>query len=246
MTFSHMTLRNTANLFGVSNRGGSTFWDNIKIEGLGYAWFDSPTTCGGGGKHYWWSSRIIARTAANSATAYYNACDESWFFGSEITAIGSTGQIRTISASGGEVHVYGSVIRAMSDNGAVIGSGFTAVSSSGTAKVHIHGTGIDVISPIANNIVALSATNGGEVHANQSSYVLSTGAGGSATRISNNGGHIHAPYIWEHIPSVPNFTSVTGADMTTITNTPGNHPHLVIYDSGCTSSWFDTSTNACM
>ena len=251
LSFSHLTLRNTGTLFGVRNLGGSTVWDNVEIDGLGYAWFDSPSACGGtggGGTHYWFSSRITARTSGNSTTAYFNACDVSWFFGSEITAIGSNGQVSPIVAVGGEVHVYGSVIRAISNTGAVTSS-FVAVQATGEsgtpAKIHIHGTGIDVISPAANNIVALAASNGGEIHANQSSYNLSTGAGGTVTRISNSGGHIHAPYLWEQHPNPPAITSVTGADTAIITGTSDGHPHLVIYDSNCASKWFDSTLNTC-
>lgn len=252
LTFSHMTLRNTAGVFATQTLGGSSFWDNVEVDALGYAWIDSPTyECVGVGKHYWLNSRIVARTSFTFTKGYYNACDESWFLGSEITAIGTeySPSVVPVFAHGGEVHVYGSVIRAVTNTNVVVGE-LVAAQSINNAKIHIHGTGIDVISPAANNIVALRANNTSEIHVNVSSYNLSTGTGGSVKRINKNGeGHIHAPYLWEHIPNpavIPNFTSETGADMTTITNTPGNHPHLVIYDSGCTSSWFDTTTNACM
>lgn len=249
LTFSHMTLRNIVGVYATQSLGGSTYWDNVEIDALGYAWIDSLTyQCIGVGKHYWFNSRIIARTAFSLTKAYYNVCDESWFFGSEITAVGSAGSTSVVSvfAHGGEVHIYGSVIRAMTNANVVI-SELVAAQSINNAKIHIHGTGIDVISPAANNIVALKASNSSEIHANASSYNLSTGAGGSVKRLSkNNDGHIHAPYLWEHIPTAPNFTSLTGADMATITNTSDNHPHLVIYDSSCTNKWFDTTTNACM
>lgn len=98
------------------------------------------------------------------------------------------------------------------------------------------------------NIVVLSAATGGTIHANGSSYNLST-VGGTVTRVVNNGGHIHAPYLWEHIPdpaTVPNFTSVTGADMTTVTTgTSDGQPHLLIYSTNCASKWYDSVDKAC-
>lgn len=248
MHFSDMTLRNTGNLFGVRNLGGSTFWENIEIDGFGYAWFDTPGgSCGSThGTHYWFNSRITARTAGASTTAYFNACDESWFFGSEITSKGdvSGAQVTPLVAVGGEVHVYGSVIRALSDSG-VATSEMSAVKSDGNAHVHIHGTGIDVISTDANNITAVSASNGGMIHANVSSYSLSTGSGGTVTRISNSGGHVHAPYVWEAHSTPPNIVSQDGADTAVVTSATGGTPRFVVYSAACSSKWFDVGSNAC-
>ena len=249
MRFSDMTLRNTGNLFGVRNLGGSTFWDNVHIDGFGYAWFDSPSACGTGytpGTHYWFNSKITSRTAANSSTAYFNACDESWFFGSEVTsnATVSGGQNRTIVAAGGEVHVYGSVIRSLSGSGITTSSAVAGMAT-GAGKLHIHGTGIDVISTNANNIAALSASAGGEIHANVSSYNLTTGSGGTVTRISNSGGHVHAPYLWQEHSTPPNIVSQDGADTAVVTSTTGGTPRFVVYSTACPSKWFDVGSNAC-
>jgi hypothetical protein len=120
-----------------------------------------------------------------------------------------------------------------------------AATATGSGKIHIHGTGIDVISQSANNIVALAASNGGTIHANAAAYSLKTGSGGTVTRISNNGGHVHAPYLWEQHANPPAILSENGADMAVVTGTADNHPHLVIYDTSCAGKWFDTSTNAC-
>lgn len=247
MRFSDMTLRNTQNLFGVRNFGGSTFWDNVHIDGLGYAWFDSPSACATtGGTHYWFNSKITSRTEAGSSTAYFNACDESWLFGSEITANAtiSGGQNRTVAVYGGEVHVYGSVIRSLSGSGITTSSAVAAVAD-GTGKVHIHGTGVDVISTDANNISALSASNGGEIHANVSSYNLSTGGSGTVTRISNTGGHVHASYLWQEHSTPPNIISQDGADTAVVTSPTGGTPRFVIYSTACPSKWFDVGSNTC-
>ncbi len=245
MVFKDMTLKNTGNLFGVRNLGGSTFWSNIEIEGFGYAWFDSPSSCPGTGVHYWFNSRILAaKSAANSATAYFNGCDESWFFGSEITARGTVGSSTPLVAVGGEVHVYGSVIRAVPEAGAAM-TKVTAVTATSGAEIHIHGTGIDTISDQDITVTALDASNGGVIHANQSSYVLKTGSGGEAVRIRNTGGRVMAPYQWENGAVPPAITSVTGADSAIISETADGHPHLVIYDSSCASGWYDSTARAC-
>ena len=109
MSFSNFTVQNTENLFGVEETGGTSVWNNAEIDGMGYAWFDGTGSgCGGvtPGTHYFFGGRIKATTAANSATAWYDQCDKSWFFGSQIQAIGDSGAlVRPIEANGGEVHV---------------------------------------------------------------------------------------------------------------------------------------------
>jgi len=242
MVFSDMTLKNTVNLFGVKNLGGTTVWNNIRIEGKGYAWFDSPNPCNTNGTHYWFNSTIIATPAAGSARAYYTACDESWFYGSEIISRGSSGTITPIFATGGEVHVYGSVIRALPTGNASA----VAVTATNGSEVHIHGTGIDVIGTDSNNITALAAATNGSIHANSSSYVMQTGEGGNRTRISNNGGIVKAPYQWETAATPPAINTVTGSDTAIITATDDNHPHLTVSDNSCASKWFDINANSCL
>ena len=247
MVFSDLTLKNTANLFGVHNIGGSTTWNNVEIIGLGYAWYDQPGgTCGARGSHYWFNSKITsAKTAAGSNTAYFNACDESWFFGSEIKSLGTSGSSTPVVAVGGEVHVYGSVIRALPETGAIM-TNVTAVTANNTAEIHIHGTGIDVISPEANDITALKVSAGGSIHASETSYVLKTAAGSSVTRISNNGGTVIAPNMWQQGATPPAINSENGADTMVITNTSDGHPHFAIYDDACASGWYDSSINSCL
>lgn len=249
--FKDLTIRAYGNSGGAIlwNGGGSSTWDRVDIKAQYYSW--NETSCGSvRGKHYWYNSHISATEVFTAAFGYKAKCDESWFFASQILTIASqTPSSPTVFnvTDLGEIHVYGSSIRAISDYPVLNNGALTAVKVSGNGKAHIHGTGIDVISSVPNNIVALSATGpGAEIHANASSYFLKT-AGGTITRISNpDSGHIHAPYLWEHLPTAP-FESVTGADMTTVTVTDasGTHPHLVIYDSTCVSKWFDTTDKAC-
>lgn len=126
----------------------------------------------------------------------------------------------------------------------------SAVTATSGGMVHIHGTGIDAISSASNNIKVLTAGVGSMIHANASSYNLSTPTG-SVTRINNTGGHIHAPYLWEHIPdptTAPNFASQNGADTTTVTTgTSDGQPHMAVYSASCPSGtkWYDQVDKVC-
>jgi hypothetical protein len=254
--FSNLAIR-SYNMSGGGIRwigGGDSTWSNVDVIAQYYGWTD--VTCGASrGNHYWFGSRIIATDFFGVAIAYNSACDVNWFYGTEIsetanTYLGSNG-LTVLQIYGlGEAHVYGSAIRANANKTATGGS-IRAVTVSDGAQVHIHGTGIDVISSVQNNIEVLKASTGGMIHANVSSYNLSTPSG-TVTRIKKDtdvNTHVHAPYLWEHIPdptTIPNFTSVSGADMTTLTTgTSDGHPHVVVYDPSCTSRWYDTTDKLC-
>jgi hypothetical protein len=236
----------------VWNGGGMSQWSNVVVDVTARGW--SEETCGSTkGEHYWFGSRFQNTALVGIGTAYSANCDDSWFIGSEVTLTtkpkgllsAGAGNFTTISAANNtEVHVYGSVIRAIAPGAttATATQNLTAVSVGSNAQIHLHGTGIDVLS--AGGATALSADSGGMIHANGSAYNLSS-LSGTVTRIANNGGHIHAPYLWEHIPSAT-LISVTGADTTTIaTGTSDGHPHPAIYDLTCSSKWFDTVDKAC-
>lgn len=229
--------------------GGDSVWENVDIESQYYAWISRTDGCGAArGKHYWFNSRIHNVDAFSADFGYKEECDESWFFSSEIMTVSdqdSTAPAVFTVANSGEVHVYGSVIRAQASAQLPAGKNLAAVRISNGGSIHIHGTGIDVISPFANDIVALEAGQDAEVHVVESSYNMSTGTGGTITRISNNGGHVHAPFAWPSHAEPPAIASTTGADTAIVTNTADGHPHMVIYDVNCASSWFDATLNMC-
>ncbi len=277
LTFSDLTIRNGyGSLYATRNNGGSTTWDNIEINAEGYGWVDDETyNCNyAKGTHYWFNSRIIASTNPNykTARAYYSACDESWIFGSEITAFGTlpnsivpnasiTAQDSTSDGRSGEVHVYGSVIRSIAKENA-INNPIYAVRAQVNAEIHIHGTGIDVISDENNNITALYTNGSGMIHAHESSYVLKTN-GGIKTRIQADGGNINAPFDWGPRTEPPLIISQTGADTYIETDclkdlkcswTPDHqhrYSHFMIYREECTGTsanegpWYDTVTKEC-
>ena len=253
MNFSDLTVRNTQVLFGVGwFGGGKSTWENVHLDMLGYAWFEGAGTgCQWTpGEHYWLNSRITARAVSGgSMTTYYATCDVSWFIGSEVTAIVDSSYtdfmgVQTVRVPGGEVHFYGSVIRSITEAGTNI-TKQSAVFARDGGRVHIHGTGIDVISADDNDIIALEAISGSSIHANQASYVMQTGAGGTKTRILANGGTIRAPYMWEEGTTPPDIISADGSDMVVQTGNADNKPHLLLYSTDCASNWFDVVTNAC-
>jgi hypothetical protein len=228
--------------------GGNSKWDDVEVIGNARAWYES--SCGAtGGSHYWFGSKLTATalTFAGIADTYDASCDESWFFGSEVTVSVPTNAYQAsggavVAHGNGIIHLYGSVLRTLID-GPTTGNNVPAASASSGGVIHIHGTGIDAISTTGKNVTALYAGTGGMIHAPATAYNLSTT--GTITRISNNGGNIMAPYMWQENASPQNIVSTTGADTQVVTNNPDGHPHLAVYDNSCTSKWFDTVTGAC-
>lgn len=221
------------------NPGLHTRWTNVFLDGN----WDEYGIGGGSGTHYWFSSRTRG--------TYSVKRDKTWFFGSEITgkAVGSSSYSMNVltAADGGEIHVYGSNLAAVKNSGTGVSSFDHGVAyATGNGQIHIHGTGIDVISNTASDIYALWVDSGGSIHANGTAYNMSTGAGGSISRIVNNGGTVRAPYVWEPQATPPNIVSVTGAD--TAVDTSGPDPIMIIYNSACTGAggpWYDPVSKAC-
>jgi len=238
--------------------GGTSHWNNVVAEVTARGWqeFDCAETPG---SHYWFSSRIISRPVSNIGKTYEASCDNSWFFGSELVfntdkpgSFGGDGGVpgttyRTLIANNGtEIHVYGSNIRALSEHGGASGTGtLVAATANSGSQIHIHGTGIDLIVNDNKDIVALSATTGGMIHANESAYVMET-PGGTATRVSNNGGNIMAPYLWQEGATPPDITSANGSDIAVITDTGDGQPHMTISSTSCASGWYDTAISQCV
>ena len=254
MTLTNCTNLNVSSLKVVGTYGaiqwtgtGTTTWTDVDVVGQGRGWYETDGNCAQTQtKHYWFSSRIEAQPLFSLVIPYNAYCGESWFFGSELlsSATSNWGSVHPIVAIGkGEAHIYGSVLRTL-----VTGTGNATVNAayaSNGGHIHIHGTGIDIISNVAVSIAALRADTGGVIHANGAAYNLKT-AGGTVTRIVKDldtATHIHAPYLWEEHSNPPTIVSANGADMAVVTD--ANQPHLLIYSANCTSKWFDTSTNTC-
>lgn len=193
---------------------GQTTWSDVEVLATSYAWTEQCTSSSV--KHYWFNSRITAISGAFTR-AYFAECGEHWFFGSEITSHGNNKAGIAIKTGASEIHVYGSVIRTITDPG-VGGPGntVTGIEVSSGGELHIHGTGIDMISAEANNLKVFDVKSNGKLHANVSAYNLDTSTGGTITRISkSSGGHAHAPYLWESHDTPPAVVNVNadGEDM---------------------------------
>ena len=259
LTFEDLTVtqqKNSGYAVIILSPGINTTWNGVLLDGK-WDELGSQGACNPG-KHYWFHSRING--------TYQIRCDQSWFFGSEIagkTTYVGPGLYDLIVldvANNGEAHIYGSNINASKINApffdTFIANRHVAVSASGGGKVHIHGTGIDVTSNTAGNIIALQVGAGGEIHANGAAYHMQSGPGGTKTRIQNNGGLVHAPYVWEEGSQPPTgVNSQNGADMVVQTGcaangcqNAGTETHLLIYNTNCTGTggpWFDVVTRAC-
>lgn len=256
MTFRGMTLK--ASGLGVQGGGGVTFWHDIELDASGfYAWLDGTgnNSCytSTPGKHYWFSSRIIGRGLWGNSSAYQSSCDESWFFGSEIVKYaGNSGAHYAVKSTRkrGETHIYGGVVRVIAEDDASVAT-LVPIRVQDTGLVHVHGTGIDTVAEGANTVQALSASNSSMIHANSSSYSLTTGPGGSITRISRDAtSTVMAPYQWEpQVLNNSNFASEDGQDsvIEIVCNGGNCVPHNLIYMSSCTTNgpWYDTATQGC-
>lgn len=253
MVFESMTLK--GGYAGVGwFLGGSSTWTNVEMIGGYYGWLDANSSnrdvCSDAqGRHEFFSSSIVAE-GIQAVEAFQNRCGKNWLWGSEISIHQSALKNKIVGVStigsGNELHLYGSNLRVTSDvdTSTLAHIGIEAIDS---GNVHVHGTGIDVVSVFANEITALSAVNGGLIHASESAYVLNNGVGGLTTRVSNVGGTVHAPHMWAQGATPPQIESENGADTMVITNTADGQPHLVIYSESCTSSkWFDVVTGSCL
>lgn len=233
--------------------GGNSKWVDVEVTGIARAWYEESCATERG-NHYWFSSKVTVSPGFNLVAGYRATCDESWFFGSEVTAkipAGLQGSGSAIFAfNEGIIHLYGSVLRVLDTGG---GSGTVKAANTGTfpgwpnvtgGEIHIHGTGIDVISDSGRDAIALRSSANGMIHADASAYNLSS-SGGQVTRLLNEGGAIKAPYSWGAQPEAPVVNSVNGSDTAVVTNTGDGQPHMLIYSDNCGSKWFDIVTSTC-
>ena len=257
-TFEDMTIKG---LYSVAwYGGGESIWNNVVFNG---AWFDrlddtsNPCPSGQQGVHRFFSSRVVAWDM--HSPAYNSLCGDGWFWGSEIIY---APQIHTgnrppalaaisILGDGNVLHLYGSNVQAIALENDLAPRTMAAIQAKNGAEVHSHGVGLDLIGNPGWTLVGLDASNGAEIHANESSYFVQPSTGVSFNRIVNVGGHVHAPYLWEHVPT-QSFSSVDGADMTTVqgTSTSDGHPHMVIYSATCKATdaskpWWDSAEGVC-
>jgi len=269
LTFDSMTI-NAKFISVVWAGSGNATWTDVELTAGYSTWYETPagqhstgSVCPSGvnNEHKFFSSSLILKDPTIGALIYLNNCGVTWFYGSELIFDGSNTSwpgtavgIRS-SGDGHETHLYGSNIRLFASASSAL-SGLHAFRANTGAQIHVHGTGIDLISEKDIPITVMEANDGGHVHTAESAYVLRTGANGSVTRIVNNGGMVHAPHLWGHVPNTDgnpatvdtNYTSVNGADRAFVTNgTSSSHPHPAIYSASCPSNarWYDTIDKTC-
>jgi len=262
-------IRITGGYGGVQWSGtGHTKWTNVEIAGAGRGWYETGGSCPDpdNTSHYWYSSKIMAEPLFSLVIPYNANCGENWFYGSELLAhaintlnlspfsSNGWGSLYPISVGGNsEAHIYGSSIRTVVPSTSSPMGSAAARTATVDGELHIHGTGIDVLSDIAVPVTVLT-TNGGTIHANETAYNLRTGGGQTITRIVNNGGSVSAPFQWKENTEPPAINSVNGADMAVETDcdatgcqSSGSETHLLIYNNNCVTDgpWFDVVTGAC-
>lgn len=243
--------------------GGNSHWVNTTIQSSREAWYDKKDAsssdsamCQAGddvGTHRFFSSRIIRRgnylEDINNTAAFLSWCGDNSFWGSEILAEGDTSAatVRAISLRGprSQLHLYGSNIRAESGTSLESTGDITAIHATDHAKAHVHGTGIDTIGKSGWTITALQADAGGHIHANESSYVMQPQSGATLRRIVDPDGNVSAPFQWKQGTAPPSIESVNGADTMIVTGTADNHPHMLVYDNNCSSTWYDMTLSKC-
>lgn len=254
LNFSHLQIT-TGYYGGVQWKGGgNSNWNDVEILGTARAWYEEGCSTTRG-KHYWFASKLASTAAFTVGETYRATCDESWFYGSEITVSipaplnYETSVYAAVYATGaGIIHVYGSSLRTYVDGSGSAAAALVGSQTKTGGEIHIHGTGIDLISQTGRDVIALQASNGGVIHADITAYNPRTS--GTVTRIANNGGHVHAPYIWQHIPTnIADLVSLDGVDQTVVM--VDGYPHTAIYSAQCKidtnnqAAWYDTVDKVC-
>lgn len=257
---------------GVNNLEAITTWTNVEVIGPTYGWIESLSgNCPShNGKHSWFSSRIIATgnggALSGASRAYTAGCAQSWFWGSELTAIVNANEPNAfaIEAHNAEIHLYGSNARLLLATNSTVGSfgatggGHYLMSALEGSSIHIHGTGLDVVHPGTGTADMLYADSTSHFHANESGFNIHVSGAGKVRRIGG-AGSIEAPYSWKQgttpplstkldgtptLNGVTTLVSVSGADSYIETDCPlsgncslgGTFPHQMIYRAECTNT----------
>lgn len=253
---------------GVNNLEAITSWTNVEVIGPTYGWIESLPGFGPcpshNGKHSWFSSRIIATgnggSLSGASRAYTAGCAQSWFWGSELTAIVNANETSAfaIEAHNAEIHLYGSNARLLLAANTIATSKHYLIAALQNSAVHIHGTGLDVEHAGTGTADMLYADSTSHFHANESGFNIHVSGAGKVRRIAGTANRIEAPYIWKQGTQPPlsskldgtstyygvqTLISASGADSYIETDCPvsgncslgGNFPHQMIYRSECTN-----------
>ena len=211
--------------------GGTSTWTNVELIGQGQAWFDAICELGNQAVHYFFSSRIRTNGepggpfVVNSPVAM-DVCSENWFYGSEISALGTANSSPTltdltairirkdVNSDPGSVRVFGTAIRAGSgglDTGHAAFTGATAIDVSDGGVFHSHG---GIINTTTSSITGADATGlsvsgaGSFAHTPGTAFVVKPGTGGTGTRVAEiSGGTVQSPFLWQSGTTPPSSTT---------------------------------------
>lgn len=253
---------------------GRSRWFGVEVVGRDYVWSEYDGiwgTCGQSGGptpsvHWSWDSRWIRvpHIAGDHAGSGYNwvaTCSRNLFYGSEI----ASDRNGFVIAFGGDIRLYGSVIRIVAGaglsgevSGVISGSPDPGVSGGTT---HMHGTivvadgsaGTDV------NAIGIRTYDGSVVHTLDTSFKLVAKGSGYAARLESSGGTVEAPSLLAPSTDVPaaggtgGYWSLHGQDLYVETDCAsdgdcdgaGTQTHLMVYNESCADNWFNTTTRAC-
>lgn len=272
----------TGSISGVGAIGESTSkWSNVDIQASVTGWYNV------GGVHNWYGSNIdvdtVNATVFSTIWGIYVQGGASWFFGGEITLRHKTQNdlysIIGMGVNGGQGQIYGSLLRVILEENAgtilpisAYGAGALIAYNGGSA--HMHGGNISVNSAITQDIFGVSNSSdvlgSGTVHTPDTAFTINSAGDAQRIRLTKHASPM-SPFLWPSNDTLPNITSLNGADIfvetdcqnigncdvvedcasdinCSIPDLTSTHPHLMIYDNSCLlfgSSWFDSTTGKC-
>lgn len=131
---------------GTTFGGGSSEWVNVEITATGsggnaFGWYEEGLACVGAppGTHTFYGSKVWVPNPGSTAAAYHAPCDANFYYGGEITALGtaqtSTGAnlIAALVFKNGSLETYGTKVQALSDQ--AVNGGFDGSATDGVTAV---------------------------------------------------------------------------------------------------------------
>lgn len=246
--FQDITISGSGNnAIGIEWAGaGNSTYSNVELTADGgfvtAAWYDhglNNSTCDSAeekSEHFFYGSTITSKgTFYNNS--YYTFCAVSWFYGSELIAVGGdstymlTNSPFRVQGNGVEVQLFGSRVTSLSGDADVVynfiypGQGLVGAHVSEGARFHMHG---GIISVKAQNTtedtnvagIVVGGANS-HVHVIDTAFNPSASGGATAHRILNvDNAKVSSPFLWFSGTTPPSgnangdsIQSETGEDM---------------------------------
>jgi hypothetical protein len=269
--FQHLKIEGRHKAVGWGGPGTSR-WFGVEVVGRDYVWSEYDGifgTCGQSGGptpslHWSWDSRWIRvphlpGDHVGSGYDWVATCSKNLFYGSEI--LSDTNGF--VIAFGGDIRLYGSVIRVTAASGASgeVSGIISGSSSAPGGTTHMHGTIVVADgSPGTNvNAIGIRTFEGSVIHSLDTSFKIVAKGSGYAARLESFGGMVEAPSLLAPSADVPEaggtggYSSLHGQDLYVETDCAsdgdcddaGTQTHLMVFNEACPDSWFNTTTRAC-